>query len=221
MKILVIDDEKNIRRIVSDYLVNEGFDVVQAPDGMSGIEAVKNDFDLDLVLLDIRMPVMDGLETIKAIKAINDIPVIFLTALDDVTDEVRGLEIGADDYITKPFSYEILIARVKSCLRKNNKVKPDLVKIDGMQIDFGGRQVYIDGDSIHLTAKEFDMLEILMRNKNMVFDRNMLLDKVWGFEYFGSPRTVDTHIKTLRSKLGAYHYIVKTVRGMGYKVEMD
>lgn len=221
MKIIVIDDEKHVRRIVGDYLRNEGFDVVEGMDGADGIEKIISHNDLDLILLDIRMPDFDGYETIKMIKNICDVPVIFLTALDETYDEVKGLNLGADDYITKPFSYEVLIARVKSCLRKNQKLKPDIKNIEGMTIDFTNRQVILEDKNLNLTQKEFDVFELLLKYKNMTFERSRILDRIWGYDYYGDPRTVDTHIKTLRGKLGDYSSMIKTVRGVGYKIELD
>lgn len=221
MKILVIDDEKNTRRIVSDYLENEGFEVVQASDGLIGLEMLAKHKTFDLILLDIRMPNMDGYEMISEIKAISDIPVIFLTALDEVYDEVKGLDLGADDYIRKPFSYEVLIARVKSCHRKYSKSKPETVDVGELRIDFTNRQIYIRGENVNLTSKEFDLFELLYNNKDITFDRSKILDRVWGYDYYGYPRTVDTHVKTLRAKLGDYSPIIKTIRGLGYKIELD
>lgn len=221
MRILVIDDEKNTRRIIGDYLENEGYEVIQASDGIEGLEKISQLKHLDLILLDIRMPNMDGYEAIKEIKSISDIPVIFLTALDEVYDEVKGLELGADDYIKKPFSYEILVARVNSCIRKYCRLKPQVIEIDDMTIDFTNRQVFLKGDSAQLTAKEFDLIELLYNNIGITFDRNKLLDRIWGYDYYGSPRTVDTHIKTIRAKLGDYGRLVKTRRGVGYHFELD
>lgn len=221
MKILVVDDEKNVRRIIGDYLKNEGYDIIQGEDGEDGIEKVIEHKDVDLILLDIRMPKMDGFSAIKEIKKITDAPVIFLTALDESFDEVKGLCLGADDYITKPFHYNVLIARVQSCLRKNNKITSDVFTYKSMSIDFINREVRVDGTNIMLTQKEFAILKYLVKNKNNTIERTKMLDRIWGYDYYGDPRTVDTHVKTLRSKLEQYNNIIKTVRGVGYKLEFD
>ncbi len=221
MKILVIDDEKNVRRIVGDYLKNEGYEVIEGKDGEDGIEQLIKHKDIGLILLDIRMPKMDGFETLKEIRLIADAPVIFLTALDESFDEVRGLELGADDYITKPFNYSVLMARVKSCIRKNQKNTSEVMTYRNMSIDFTNREVRIGGTDKGLTLKEFELLEYLIKNKSMTMERGKILDRLWGYDYYGDPRTVDTHVKTLRAKLEQYNQIIKTVRGVGYKLELD
>lgn len=219
MKIMVIDDEKNVRRIIGDYLKNEGYDVVHGENGIHGIEQLIKHKDVDLILLDVRMPKMDGFEALKEIKEITDAPVIFITALDDSFDEVKGLEIGADDYITKPFNYKVLMARVKSCLRKNCKITTEESVYQKMAVDFTNHEVKIDGSQQELTPKEFAILAYLIKNKNMTVERTKILDRIWGYDYYGDPRTVDTHVKTLRAKLGKYSSIIKTVRGVGYRFE--
>ena len=221
MKILVIDDEKNVRRIVGDYLKNEGYEVIEGKDGEDGIEQLIKHKDIGLILLDIRMPKMDGFETLKEIRLIADAPVIFLTALDESFDEIRGLELGADDYITKPFNYSVLMARVKSCIRKNQKNTSEVMTYRNMSIDFTNREVRIGGTDKGLTLKEFELLEYLIKNKSMTMERGKILDRLWGYDYYGDPRTVDTHVKTLRAKLEQYNQIIKTVRGVGYKLELD
>jgi DNA-binding response OmpR family regulator len=220
MKIIIIDDEKNVRRIIGDYLKNEGYEVVEGLNGMDGIDKIIKHNDFDLILLDIRMPQMDGYETIKEIRQITDTPVIFLTALNETYDEVRGLNLGADDYITKPFSYDILLARVKSCLRKNQKTNKSEFKYKDFTINFNNRNVMIDQEFLNLTQKEYEILELLLAHKNIILDRTKMLDKIWGYDFYGDPRTVDTHIKTLRAKLGDYSNLIKTVRGAGYKFEI-
>lgn len=221
MKIIVIDDEEKIRRIIKDYLVNEGYEVLEGKDGLDGIEKIIEHNDFDLILLDIRMPKMDGYEAIKEIKKVTDTPVIFLTALDEVYDEIKGLNLGADDYITKPFSYEILIARVKACLRRKQKFKIKQFNYGDLRFDVNNKEVYIDKDLINLTLREFELLELLINNRNMTLERGCILDKLWGYDYYGDPRTLDTHIKTLRGKLGQYADMIKTIRGVGYKLELD
>lgn len=221
MKIMVIDDEKNVRRIIGDYLKHEGYDVVYGENGIHGIEQLIKHKDIALILLDVRMPKMDGFEALKEIKEITEAPVIFLTALDDSFDEVKGLEIGADDYITKPFNYKVLMARVKSCLRKHSKHTSQPTIYKEMAVNFSKHEVKIDGSHKELTPKEFAILQYLMKNKNMTIERTKLLDRIWGYDYYGDPRTVDTHVKTLRAKLGKYSSIIKTVRGVGYRLEFE
>lgn len=221
MKILVIDDEKHNRRLIGDCLRNEGFEIVEGKDGFEGIERLAEDKDIDLILLDIRMPKMDGFQTYAEIREISSVPVIFLTALSDIHHEVKGLKLGAYDYISKPFSYEILVARVNSCLIKLKEQQPDCLEIGGMTINMTNRDISIDGLSIGNTQKEFEVLELLINNKNMALERNVILDRVWGYDYFGDPRTVDTHIKTLRAKMKEFGRMIKTVRGVGYYIEID
>lgn len=219
MKILVVDDEKNVRRILGDYLRNEGYEVIEGVDGEDGIDKLIEHKDVDLVLLDIRMPNMDGFEAVGHMKEVSDAPVIFLTALDESFDEVKGLELGADDYITKPFSYNVLTARVKSCLRKNRRFELEVAEIGDMKIDYTNKQVLVKNKDCHLTVKEFELLDYMIKNKNINLDRQKILDRIWGYDYEGDPRTVDTHVKTLRAKLGPYGAVLKTVRGVGYKFE--
>lgn len=221
MKIIVIDDEERVRRIVGDYLKNEGYQIIEGSDGYDGIEKIIENKDLDLILLDVRMPKMNGYETLKEIRKITDIPVIFLTALNGSYDEVKGLDLGADDYITKPFTYEVLIARVKSCLRRSKRNTPDIMKINSLEIDFTNYIAKVDGENIRLTQKEFEVVKLLIKNKNITVDRTVILDRVWGYDYYGGSRTVDTHIKTIRAKLGKENSLIKTVRGVGYRIEIN
>lgn len=221
MKVLVVDDEKNVRRLVGDCLKNEGIEVIEASGGYECIDYILVDQTIDLVLLDVRMPKMDGFETLKEIKRIADIPVIFLTGNGDVSMEIKSLKLGAYDYITKPFSYEVLVARVESCMNQLKKAQPEILNIEGLKINLSNREVTINGENIGVTQKEFDVLELLIMNKNISLNRNNILNKVWGFDYFGDQRTVDTHIKTLRAKMKTYGTLIKTVRGVGYFIEMD
>lgn len=219
MKIMVIDDDKNVRRLLRDSLKNERYEVIEGADGEDGIAKLVDNPDVDLVLLDVRMPKMSGFEVIGEIREITDAPVIFLTALDESYDEIKGLELGADDYITKPFSYEVLTARVRSCLRKNRRFSSDIVKIGNLEMDSTNKTALIQGKNVELTLKEFELLELFVRYKNITMDRNRLLDRIWGYDYEGDPRTVDTHVKTLRAKLGSSSEYIKTIRGTGYRFE--
>lgn len=220
MKILIIDDEKKLRRILSDLLRKNGFETVEGHGGLDGIEMAIQHKDTALILLDIRMPKMDGYETIVELKKVTDAPVIFLTALNETYDEIKGLELGADDYISKPFKFELLLARINTCLRKNMALGDSMVVCEGMKIDLTNRQVYIDKDPINLTQMEYELFLFLVKNKRMNLQRTHILDRVWGYDYYGDPRTVDTHIKTLRAKLGPYSKLLITVRGVGYRFEI-
>ncbi len=221
MKILIIDDEKNIRRILSDYLKKKGFETVEGIGGYHGIEMAIEHKDLDLILLDIRMPKIDGYETIGELKKVTDAPVIFLTALNESFDEVKGFEVGAEDYISKPFSYEVLYARIVSCLRRHGKMNANIIEYQSLKLDYENKLVSIKDKNIELTSMEFELFAYLYKNKNMNLDRSRILDRLWGYDYYGDPRTVDTHVKTLRSKLEDYSHLVKTVRGVGYKLDIQ
>lgn len=220
-KILVVDDEKNIRRIVMNFLENEGYNTIEASSGESAIDIVMDGETIDLILLDIRMPVMDGYETLEYIRKFTDTPVIFLTALKETYDEVKGLELGADDYIVKPFSNRVLLARVKVCIRKNEKNIVDTLVVDNFVVDFSRKVVLIDNRNINLTQKEFEILNMLIKSNGSIVDRLVILDKVWGYEYTGYSSTLNTHMKTLRNKMGRYSNHIKTIRGVGYRFEKN
>lgn len=220
MKILIIDDEANIRRILGDYLKKKGFETIEGIGGYHGIEMAIEHKNLDLILLDIRMPKLDGYETIVELKKVTDAPVIFLTALNESFDEIKGLDYGAEDYISKPFSYEVLIARINACLRRNHKINGEIAVYQGMKLDFENKICFIDDVEIGLTSMEFELLVYLYKNKNMNMERGRILDRLWGYDYYGDPRTVDTHVKTLRSKMKQYSHLIKTIRGVGYKLDI-
>ena len=219
MKILIIDDEKNVRRILRDYLTNEGYEIIEGSDGEEGISRLIENPDTNLVLLDIRMPRMNGFETIEEIQKISEAPVIFLTALDETFDEVKGLELGAYDYITKPFSYNVLIARVKSCLKKTNPPTETHIKLGHVILDTDHHYVIVEEGRELLTQKEYELLMYLIKHPGTNVERSLLLDRIWGYDYYGDPRTVDTHVKTLRNKLNPYGDMIKTVRGVGYRYD--
>lgn len=218
-KILIVDDEKHIRRLVGDYLTHEGFTVVEAEEGQEALEKLAEDSQFDLVLLDIRMPKMDGFETLQRIRTYSEVPVMFLTALDNEKSEIQALNDGAIDYITKPFSFEVLIARITNFLKRNRP--SEMEKFGRLSLDRAKSQVYIDSKLVDLTQKEFDILEYLSKNNDRIFSRDILLDRIWGISFYGDERTVDTHIKTLRKKLEDCGSYIKTKRGMGYYFEVD
>ena len=220
-KILLVEDEDNIRKLVASYLVKEGFIVLEAADGEEAIIKFDSDIDFSLIILDVMMPKKDGYEVASYIRKTSDIPILMLTARDTETDEITGFNSGADEYISKPFSPRILMARVKNLLRRTSQNSMQDIEAGGITIKYRERIVLIDGEKAVLTPKEFDLLYYLLQNKNIVLTRNQILSTVWDWDYFGDDRTVDTHIKCLRSKIGEYGKKIVTVRKIGYKFECD
>lgn len=226
-RILVVDDEENIREVIKEYAEFEGHQVSEACDGMQAIEMVKNN-DYDIIIMDVMMPRLDGYSACKEIRKIKQIPVLMLSARGEEYDKLFGFEIGIDDYVVKPFSPKEVMARVNAIVKRNQGAKqapaapaPETVKLGGLEINFTSRDVYIDGVKANLTPKEYDLLFYLVRNKNIALTRNKLLEEVWGYDFFGDDRTIDTHIKMLRNNLGPYRNYIVTLRGMGYKFEAD
>ena len=220
-KILVVDDEVNIRRVVREYAEFEGYEVAEAENGMEAVEMVKSE-DFDLIVMDIMMPKLDGFSTCKEIKKYKTVPVIMLSARGEEYDKLFGFELGIDDYVVKPFSPKELMARIKAVLKRNNvseSTVPEKLVFEGLEIDIAGREVYVDGEKASMTPKEYDLLVYLVKNKNLALTRDKLLEEVWGYDFFGDDRTVDTHIKMLRNSLGQYRKFIVTLRGMGYKFE--
>lgn len=220
-RILIVDDEINIRRAVKEYAEFEGYEVGEAANGMEAVELVKNN-DYDLIVMDIMMPKLDGFSTCKEIKKYKSIPVIMLSARGEEYDKLFGFELGIDDYVVKPFSPKELMARIKAVIKRNSRPDsgiPEKLKFEGLEIDLAGREVYVDGVKASMTPKEYDLLFYLVKNKNLALTRDKLLEEVWGYDFFGDDRTVDTHIKMLRNSLGPYRKFIVTLRGMGYKFE--
>ena len=220
-KILVVDDEVNIRRMIRKFAEFEGYEVGEAANGMEAVELVKNN-DYDLIVMDIMMPKLDGFSTCKEIKKYKSIPVIMLSARGEEYDKLFGFELGIDDYVVKPFSPKELMARIKAVIKRNSRPDsgiPEKLKFEGLEIDLAGREVYVDGVNASMTPKEYDLLFYLVKNKNLALTRDKLLEEVWGYDFFGDDRTVDTHIKMLRNSLGPYRKFIVTLRGMGYKFE--
>ncbi|MGD1822746.1 MAG: response regulator transcription factor [Pleomorphochaeta sp.] len=217
INILYADDEGRYRKLVTVFLESAGFNVVCVENGEMVIEYIADNINnIDLVLLDVMMPKLNGKKVCKIIREIYDIPIILLTALCDSANEVDGLNLGADDYITKPFSRDTLVARIKSVLRRVNKQKEKIYKSQGFEFFFDKGVLLIDNNKISLTPKELLLLQYLLNNMDCVLSREKILDNVWGYNYFGDPRTVDTHIKSLRSSLGKYGKNIVTARGRGY-----
>lgn len=219
-KILVVDDEKMIRNVIKEYAEFDGFEVTEAEDGMEAVEICRKE-DFDLIVMDIMMPRLDGYSAIKEIRKTKQIPVIMLSARGEEYDKLFGFEIGIDDYVVKPFSPKELLARIKAVLKRAAaKEQPmDVIRYEGLEINVTGREVSVDGKPVSLTPKEYDLLFYLVRNKGIALSREKLLEEVWGYDFFGDDRTVDTHIKMLRNSLGDYRKFIKTLRGMGYKFE--
>jgi len=216
MNILIVDDEKLIRDVIREYLTLDGFNTYEAENGIKAIEIFKNN-NIDLVIMDIMMPKMDGYTACKEIKKIKNVSFILLSARSEEYDKLIGFDLGIDDYVTKPFSPKELVARVKAITKRNSK--DNFLIIDGIKIDDLAHEVYIDDNLVCLTPKEYDLLKYLIENKNIALSREKLLSSIWGYDFYGDDRTVDTHIKTLRARLGNYRDLIKTVRGMGYKIE--
>ena len=219
MNILVVDDEMLIRSVIKEYLLNEKYNVLEAEDGLDALRVFKEE-KIDLVILDIMMPKMDGYTTLKEMKAIKDTPVIMLSAMGEEIDKLNGFNLGVDDYITKPFSPKELIARIKAVLKRTDKLK-STYKYKDLEVDYQGHKVTIEEKEVELTPKEYELLVYFIENEGIALSRESLLTVVWGYDYYGDDRTVDTHVKMLRQSLGKYRDIIKTVRGMGYKYETE
>jgi DNA-binding response OmpR family regulator len=221
IKILLAEDEDNIRKLVASYLVKEGFHVAEAANGAEAIAKFDESMDFSLVILDVMMPKKDGYEVASHIRNNSDVPILMLTARDTEADEITGFNSGADEYISKPFSPRILMARVRNLLKRTSQNSMQDIEAGGVTVKYRERIVLIDGEKAVLTPKEFDLLYYLLQNKNIVLSRSQILSTVWDWDYFGDDRTVDTHIKCLRSKIGECGKKIVTVRKIGYKFECD
>lgn len=219
MKVLIVDDEDMIRNVLKEYVEFEGGEAYEAVDGMQAVKMCR-DNDFDIILMDIMMPRLDGFSAVKEIKKIKNIPVIMLSARSEEYDKLFGFEIGADDYVTKPFSPKEVMARVHAVLKRyRDDNSSDAITFEGLTIDIAGRNVYVDGEKAELTPKEYEILFYFVKNKGIALTREKLLMDVWGFDFYGDDRTVDTHIKMLRSNLKQYRKFIVTLRGLGYKFE--
>ena len=220
-KVLVVDDESRMRKLVKDFLVKKDFEVLEASDGEQAIEVFFADKNIDLVILDVMMPKMDGWEVCKEIRQYSKVPIIMLTAKSDERDELLGFELGVDEYISKPFSPKILVARVEAILRRSgNAVGNEKLSAGGIELDVQAHEVRLDGELIELSYKEFELLHYFIINQGVALSREKILNNVWNYDYFGDARTIDTHVKKLRSKLGSKGEYIKTFWGMGYKFEV-
>ena len=219
-KILVVDDEGRMRKLVRDFLVRSNFEVVEAEDGERALDIFFRDKEIVLVVLDVMMPKMDGWQVCQEIRAYSQVPIIMLTAKSEERDELRGFQLGVDEYISKPFSPKILVARIEAILRRTNQAEnAEKLSCNGIEVDKAAHQVWIDGQPIDLSFKEFELLTYFMENKGIALSREKILNNVWNYDYFGDARTIDTHVKKLRSKMGEKGDLIKTIWGMGYKLE--
>ena len=220
LKILVVDDESRMRKLVRYFLVKDGYSVVEAADGEEAVDVFMSDKDISLIILDVMMPKLDGYGVAEEVRKMSDVPIIMLTAKSDERDELRGFDLGIDEYITKPFSPRILVARVEAVLRRTQAdAESNVINVDGIEMNIAAHQVKVDGEPIELSYKEFELLNYFLQNRGVALSREKILNNVWNYDYFGDARTIDTHVKKLRSKLGSKGDYIKTIWGMGYKFE--
>ena len=222
IKILVVDDEARMRKLVKDFLSIKGYQVLEAGDGEEAVDLFFQQKDIALILLDVMMPKMDGWEVVKTIRKYSQVPIIMLTARGEESDELQGFNLGVDEYISKPFSPKILVARIEAILRRGSSTSTgEILEADGIRVDKDAHEVTVDGKPVDLSNKEFELLTYFMENKGIALSREKILNNVWNYDYFGDARTIDTHVKKLRSKLGPKGDNIKTIWGMGYKLEVD
>lgn len=222
LKILVVDDESRMRKLVCDFLVRQDFDVIEAGDGEEALDLFYKDKSIALIILDVMMPKMNGWEVCREVRETSKVPIIMLTAKSEESDELMGFDLGVDEYIAKPFSPKILVARVEAILRRTNKLgdASEVKKAGAIVLDKTAHEVKLDGKPIDLSFKEFELLDYFLDNQGIALSRERILNSVWNYDYFGDARTIDTHVKKLRSKLGEHGDYIKTVWGMGYKFEV-
>ena len=218
--ILVVDDESRMRKIVKDFLQRENFEVLEAENGEEAVDVFCSNNNIVLIILDVMMPKMDGWEVCKEIRKLSKVPIVMLTAKSEERDELLGFELGVDEYITKPFSPKVLTARVGAILKRTQGEDGEMLSINGIEVDKKAHIVRLDGEVIDLSYKEFELLTFFMENKDVALSREKILNNVWNYDYFGDARTIDTHVKKLRSKLGSKGDMIKTIWGLGYKLEV-
>ena len=223
IKILVVDDEPRMRKLVKDFLSAKGYEVLEAADGEEAVERFMGDREIDLLILDVMMPKMDGWEVVKAVRQYSRVPIIMLTARGEERDELLGFKLGVDEYISKPFSPKILVARVEALLRRSmpGAGQQEILSAGGIVLDKTAHEVKIDGSPVELSFKEFELLSYFMENQGIALSREKILNNVWNYDYFGDARTIDTHVKKLRAKMGEKGGLIRTIWGMGYKFEPD
>jgi DNA-binding response regulator resD len=221
IKILVVDDEQRMRKLVRDFLVKKGFQVLEASNGEEAIDVFFSEKNIELVILDVMMPKMDGWAVCREIRQYSQVPIVMLTAKSGEKDELLGFELGVDEYISKPFSPKVLVARVEAILRRTGAATEDILEIGGITLDKSAHEVTIDGNKLELSFKEFELLTYFIDNKGIALSREKILNNVWNYDYYGDARTIDTHVKKLRNKMGDKGNYIKTIWGMGYKFEVD
>ena len=220
LKILMVDDEARMRKLVKDFLAIKGYKVIEAEDGEQAVDIFFKEKDIGLVILDVMMPKMDGWEVCRTLRRYSQVPIIMLTARSEERDELLGFELGVDEYISKPFSPKILVARIEAILRRGNAGTGEILEAAGIRVDKDAHEASVDGQPVDLSNKEFELLTYFMENQGMALSREKILNNVWNYDYFGDARTIDTHVKKLRSKLGDKGEYIKTIWGMGYKFEV-
>lgn len=220
-RILVVDDESRMRKLVGDFLRRDGYEVLEAGDGQEAVDIFRENRDIALIIMDVMMPKMDGYQATKLIREESKVPIIMLTAKSEERDELEGFDLGVDEYVTKPFSPKTLVARVGAILRRSGATEKERIEIDGIVLDRAAHQVTIDGKPIELSFKEFELLAYFMENNGRALSREMILNHVWNYDYYGDARTIDTHVKKLRSKMGEKGNLIQTIWGMGYKFECN
>lgn len=221
LKVLVVDDESRMRKLVRDFLIKSNFEVLEAENGEAAVDIFFKTKDISMIILDVMMPKMDGWQVCKEVRQYSKIPIIMLTAKSDERDELLGFELGVDEYISKPFSPKILVARVEAILRRTSQQEEGSLDVGGILIDKVAHQVKIDGQNIELSVKEFELLNYFVTNRGVALSREKILNNVWNYDYYGDARTIDTHVKKLRSKMGEKGDYIKTIWGMGYKFEVE
>lgn len=222
LKILVVDDESRMRKLVRDFLAKAGYEVVEAGDGEEALDIFFQQKDIALIVLDVMMPKMDGWQVCREVRSYSKVPVIMLTARSDERDELQGFQLGVDEYISKPFSPKILVARIEAILRRTKQLEnEDVISCGSIRVDKAAHQVLIDGKAVELSYKEFELLAYFVENQGIALSREKILNHVWNYDYFGDARTIDTHVKKLRSKMGEKGDLIKTIWGMGYKLEAE
>ncbi len=221
LKVLVVDDESRMRKLVKDFLLRQNYEVLEAENGEEAVDTFFSVKDIALIILDVMMPKMDGWQVCREIRQYSKVPIIMLTAKSDERDELMGFELGVDEYISKPFSPKILVARVEAILRRTSATEGDIMEVGGIVLDKAAHEIRIDGVPLELSVKEFELLTYFMLNKGVALSREKILNNVWNYDYFGDARTIDTHVKKLRSKMGEKGDYIKTIWGMGYKFETE
>ena len=221
VKVLMVDDEARMRKLVKDFLAIKGYKVIEAEDGEQAVDIFFKEKDIGLVILDVMMPKMDGWEVCRTLRRYSQVPIIMLTARSEERDELLGFELGVDEYISKPFSPKILVARIEAILRRGNAGTGEILEAAGIRVDKDAHEASVDGQPEDLSNKEFELLTYFMENQGMALSREKILNNVWNYDYFGDARTIDTHVKKLRSKLGEKGELIKTIWGMGYKFEVN